>query len=262
MTLLAWRRSGTPGGSRAVLLHGWGRDGEKEFEGWSEALASHGVEALVCDLPGHGNSADVGIPDGTEPAGWSAQAVEADVVRMVPEGPVAVVGSGLGGLVAAHLAARNSSRFRPLVLVGCDDRAPGSAHVAAALRDRSTRLWDGTMAEIVGDARADHRHDLAALAVWAEQAAWPAAARLGSLRTRVLVAVGADDDRRDGAARLAGLFHDGRLGIVPGGPRAALRAPELVEQVGRFLAEEAAEEAAQEAAREAASKTAGENDGP
>lgn len=240
MTNLHWQRGGPPGGQPIVLLHGWARDGATDWAatGWVAALAEHGWEAFVCDLPGHGQSGDVPIPEGAEPAGWAAGLAMADL-RRFGVGAFAVAGFAEGGLVAGRLAVIWPESVGPLVLIGCDDRVglPHGDMIAAALRDRSTRVWDAGVADRVAEARADPRHDLGTLAHWVEKAAWPAAARLGALRTPVLIAVGAEDEHRHTAPRLARLFHDARLVTVPGGHRAALAAPELHAQLAAFLSE-------------------------
>ncbi|MEX0659529.1 MAG: hypothetical protein WD080_10385, partial [Egibacteraceae bacterium] len=82
---------------------------------------------------------------------------------------------------------------------------------------------------------ADRRHHLPTLATWAERAAWPAAPRLAALRIPALLGVGADDERREHAPRLAQLFHDARLVTVPGDRRSVLLADELLTTVTRFL---------------------------
>jgi pimeloyl-ACP methyl ester carboxylesterase len=238
VTLLAWQSAGAAGRAPVVLVHGWASDGVRDWQdtGWVAALERAGFAVYVPDLPGHGESADVVIPDGREPAAWAAEAVLADLARL-RLGAVAVAGTGEGCLVAGHLAARAPDDVAKLVLVGVDDVVglPNAAEIAAGLRDPTARVWHAEAAEVIVAARTDRRHDLATLATWVERAAWPAAARLGALRTPVLLAVGADDPRRERAPRLARLFHDARLVTVPGAGRDALAAPQLVDAVADFL---------------------------
>lgn len=254
MTLLAWQRGGATGGPAVVLVHGWGSDGRSDWQdtGWVTGMERAGFAVLVPDLPGHGESADVSVPGRAEPAAWAAGAILADLERLGATA-FAAVGFAEGCLVAGHLAVRapdrpgaasggrrsTGARLRRLVLVGWDDRAglPHGGEVAAALRDPSARLWHPEAAEAMGWARRDRRHHLPTLADWAERAAWPAAARLGALRTPVLLAVGTDDPHRARAPRMARLFHDGRLVTVPGDQRGALGAGRLVDAVAAFLSE-------------------------
>jgi len=238
VTILAWQRGGTDGGPAVVLIHGWASDGLSDFErtGWVAGLGRAGLSVYVPDLPGHGESADILLPPDAEPAAWTASAVTADLDRL-HVGNFAVCGYADGGTVAAHLAVRAPERVHRLVLVGSDDRVevPYAEEIAGVLRDPAARLWHPAAAETVARARADRRHHLPTLAQWVERRRWPAAPRLGALRTPVMLAVGAQDERRERAPRLAQLFHDARLVTVPGDGRAALGAPELVSQVARFL---------------------------
>lgn len=247
MTILAWRRGGALAGRAVVAVHDWGSTGVSDWQdsGWVAGLEGAGCGVYVADLPGHGESADVLVPPDAEPARWTAATMLSDLERLDVH-DFDAVGFGAGCLTAAHLAVRAPERVRRLVLVGCDHAAvtggdaavmPWADEVAAGLRDGSARVWHAEAATAVARGRADRRHHLPTLAMWAERAAWPAAARLGALRAPVLLAVGRDDQRHEGVPRLAALFHDARVLAVPGGGRSVLAAPELVAAVGRFLAE-------------------------
>jgi pimeloyl-ACP methyl ester carboxylesterase len=236
VTILAWQRGGGSG-TAVVLLHDWAADGVSDWQdsGWPAAMERAGVTALVPDLPGHGESADVLVPPDAEPAAWTAAAVLNDLDRLRIDA-FSVVGHRVGGLVGGHLAVRNPTRVQRLVLVGCDDRPliPRGEDVAGALRDTGAALWDPEASEAVSRARQDRRHHLPTLARWAESAAWPAAPRLGAMRTPVLLAVGGDDPRRERAPRLAALFHDGHLITTPTGEH-PLASPELIAAVIGFV---------------------------
>lgn len=242
MTILAWQRGGGGEGPNVVLLHDWAGDGVGEWQdsGWVGHLEQAGITAYVPDLPGHGESADVLIPPDAEPAAWTAAAILNDLDRLRVEG-FAAVGYVAGCFTAGHLAVRAPQRVHHLVLVGCDDQplVPRGSEVAGALRDSGAGLWDPEAAADVSRARADRRHHLPTVARWAEAAAWPAAPRLGALRTPVLLAVGRDDARRERAPRLAALFHDGHLVTVPGTGRDALASAELVGAVIAFVRDQA-----------------------
>lgn len=238
MTLLAWHRGGAAAGPAVVLCHAWAGDGPGDWQatGWPERLARAGLVALACDLPGHGASAEVIVPGGADPAAWTAEAVRADLDRLGAS-VVGAAGFAEGGLVAGHLAVDAPELVHRLVLVGCDDRVgrPFGAQIAAALRNRRNAPWEQSAMEAVAAARADHRHNRATLADWVERAGWPAAPQLGALRTPVLIAVGAEDEHRAGAPRLARLFHDGRLLTVPGGGREVLSSALLQHAAAEFL---------------------------
>jgi pimeloyl-ACP methyl ester carboxylesterase len=219
-----------------VLLHDWGADSVVwQDSGWVAGLERSGLTAYVPDLPGHGESADVLIPPDTEPAAWTATAILNDLDRLSVE-KFTAVGHVYGCLVASHLAVREPARVDHLMLIGCDDQPLiARAHdVAAALRDAGAALWDPEASAEVARARRDRRHHLPTLAQWAERATWPAAPRLGAMRTPVLLAVGRDDPRRERAPRLAALFHDGHLVTVPGDAQQALRSHETVDAAIAF----------------------------
>ena len=238
MTILAWQRGGGHAGPSVVLLHDWGADGVSTWQdsGWVAGLAEAGIAAYVPDLPGHGESADVLIPPDTEPAAWTASAILNDLDRLAVH-DFAVVGNVAGCLPAGHLAVREPARVHHLVLIGCDDQSliPRGREIAAALRGESAGLWDPEALDDVARARADQRHHLPTLAHWAQDAAWPAAPRLGALRTPVLLAVGRDDPRRERAPRLAALFHDGHLITVPGAGREAFTSAEIIRATAEFV---------------------------
>lgn len=230
MTILAWQRGGAARGPAMVLLHDWGADGSVWQEsGWIPALERAGVVAYVPDLAGHGESADVLIPPDSDPAAWTASAILTDLDRLQVD-EFTAVGHVNGCIVAAHLAVRAPQRAHRVVLIGCDDQPliPRAQDVAAALRDPTAALWDPEASAAVSHARRDRRHHLPTLAQWAQHAAWPAAPRLGALRTPVMLAVGGDDPRRERAPRLAALFHDGHLVTAPGDERTILQSTELV----------------------------------
>jgi pimeloyl-ACP methyl ester carboxylesterase len=241
VTVLAWQRAdpGAPPVATALLLHAWASDGRRDWDesGVVGGLSSRAVAVLVPDLPGHGASADVVLPPAGEPGAWSASVIEADLERLHP-GPVGVVGFGEGCLVAAHLAVRMPERVTHLALLGRDDRQEPfrDSEIVTALRDPDAPVWSGQAMDALARARQRSDHDLPTLANWIERGTWPAAPRLGALRTPVLVAVGADDEHRERAPRLAQLFHDARLATVPGAGRAVLSAPELPELLAGFLA--------------------------
>lgn len=237
MTILAWQRGGGTQGPPVVLLHDWASDGVRDWQdtGWVGALERSGIPAFVPDLPGHGESADVLIPPDAEPAAWTAGAIINDLERL-RVGGFSVVGHRIGALVGGHLAVRHADRVERLVLIGCDDQPliPRAPAVGSALRDSGAALWDPEASEAVSKARQDRRHYLPTLAQWAETVAWPAAPRLGAMRTPVLLAVGRDDPRRERAPRLAALFHDGHLITAPGNGT-ALGSGELVTAVTTFM---------------------------
>jgi pimeloyl-ACP methyl ester carboxylesterase len=240
MTVLAWQRAGPKRvlAPAVVLVHRWASDGLSDWQstGWVQALTARGLEVLVPDLPGHGDSGDVLVPEGAEPASWTARVMESDLTQL-DVGTFSAVGWTQGGWVASHLAVQLPERVRQLVLISCDDRQglPHAADLALALRDPTASVWNLEAAELLARARSDRRHHLPTLGDWAERSAWPAAPRLGALRTPVLLAVGTRDSHRERAPRLAGLFHDARLVTEPGDERTVMSSRALHADVVSFL---------------------------
>ncbi len=241
MSLLAWRRAPHVGRQAVVLLHPWAADAGLFAEaGLTAALEEAGLAPLAPDLPGHGGSAELGVPDGADPAAWSAAILARDLATLGVERP-AVLGAAEGGMVAAHLAVGGEVGVDRLVLLACDDRGrpPYATEAARALRDPRARLWTPEASALVATARAGRAHDRATLATWLERATWPSAARFGVLRAPVLVAVGADDPLRPRAPALARLFHEGHLATAPGQGAAILAEAGLHASLVSFLTHDA-----------------------
>ena len=249
MTILAWQRGGFGGGPAVVLLHAWASDGANDFAiphadatpaaGWTGALTRAGYAVFAADLPGHGESADVTIPPNADPAGWTAGLIVQDLERLGVSS-AGLVGHGIGGMVAGHMAARDAERFRPLVLLSCDDRVglPGGPQIVALLRGQRGGLYDAEAVAVADRARQDPRHHPPTLADWVERAAWPAAPRLAALPTPVMLAVGTTDPTRHGAPRLAQLFRNATLVTVPGDERTMVATTELIDAVAAFFKEQ------------------------
>lgn len=135
-----------------LFLHGLGsvRSGVK-----SESLLAHararGRAFLRVDLRGHGASSDrIGQA--------KISTILADVARVLEHtGPAVIVGSSLGGLVGAHVAAAHPERVCGLALLA---PALGLMNNLAERLDAGGRLWtsDGrahvVTAEVLADARA------------------------------------------------------------------------------------------------------------
>jgi pimeloyl-ACP methyl ester carboxylesterase len=101
-------------GPAMVLLHGVGARADR----WKEnvgPLAAAGYHVQALDLPGHG-FADKGAGFDYSVAGWS-DFVET-FLDEVKADPVVLVGTSLGGHIAASVACRRPASVRALVLVG------------------------------------------------------------------------------------------------------------------------------------------------
>ena len=114
-------------GPLVVLLHGAG-GGFRSFAPQVETLASLGFRAGAGNMPGYGLSPPI------EPYGFKglAESCIALIEALAPEGgaePVALVGHGLGGMVAQEVALRRPDLVRQLVLVATAAAvAPGDAY--------------------------------------------------------------------------------------------------------------------------------------
>ena len=104
-------------GPLVLLLHGAG-GGYRAFAPQVEVLASLGFRAVAWDMPGYGHSAPL------EPYAFKGLAARCaaliDALEPVTGGgPVAVVGHGMGGMLALELALRRPELVRQLALVAC-----------------------------------------------------------------------------------------------------------------------------------------------
>lgn len=101
-------------GPLVVLLHGSG-GGFRSFAPQVETLASRGFRAVAWNMPGYGLSVPV------EPYNLKglAESAAALIDGLTAEGgaPVALVGQGMGGMVAQELVLRRPELVRQLVLV-------------------------------------------------------------------------------------------------------------------------------------------------
>ena len=119
-------------GPPVLLLHGSG-GGYRAFAPQVESLASLGFRALAWDMPGYGHSAPI-EPYGRMGLAASCVALIEALAPLTGGAPLALVGQGLGGLLAQELALRRPDLVRQLVLVaiprGADDDAYGR-HIGA-----------------------------------------------------------------------------------------------------------------------------------
>lgn len=115
-------------GPLVLLLHGSGGG----FRAWApqvETLASLGFRAVAWDMPGYGHSPPI------EPYGFKGLAascvalIEALSADTPGSAPVALVGQGMGGMLAQEVALRRPDLVRQLVLVATAAAVrPGDAY--------------------------------------------------------------------------------------------------------------------------------------
>jgi 3-oxoadipate enol-lactonase len=113
------------GADAVLLLHGiggnkavWGANGGS---GTAQALAAAGFRAVAVDLPGYGESADMGPPDMAR----FVDGVSGVLNALAPQPTrVALVGHSMGGMVAQAFVAQHPARVHALVLA-CTSAAFG-----------------------------------------------------------------------------------------------------------------------------------------
>ena len=129
---------GGTAGLPVLFLHSFGGDSSH----WSSALAHmrHDRRALAMDLRSHGKSAHP--RDGDLRIEAFARDVKA-VVDQLKLDRFVLVGHSLGGVVAAHYAARHPKNVAGLVLVGTPGKAP--AEQSKQVLDALESNYDATM---------------------------------------------------------------------------------------------------------------------
>ncbi len=155
-----------PGLAPVVLLHG----GSGSWMHWLRnipALVEAGRWVLVPDLPGFGDSA---VPAGGSDADALPDPMEQGLKILVGNAACDLVGFSFGGMVAGFIAERFAARAARVVLVG----APGLGVAPdKAIRLRAWRhLADESQRDVI------HRHNLAALMLYREEAITDLALRL------------------------------------------------------------------------------------
>jgi 2-hydroxy-6-oxonona-2,4-dienedioate hydrolase len=123
-------------GSRSVLfIHGLGARADR-WAGTLERHAARGYHCFALDLPGHGFAVKGGGLDYSVPGFarfvWAA-------VDALGIGELALVGTSLGGHIAASMTVRDPGRVRGLSMVGAVGLAPVSDVSRAAIRDNVGR---------------------------------------------------------------------------------------------------------------------------
>jgi pimeloyl-ACP methyl ester carboxylesterase len=113
------RRTTTGTGVPVVLLHGLGDTAAT----WSACTALLDRPTVAFDLRGHGAS--------PRPGEYTVDAMVADVLAALDDGPVDLIGHSMGGRVASEVAARSPARVRRLVL----EEAPVPPRSGAPLPD-------------------------------------------------------------------------------------------------------------------------------
>ncbi|ODP38478.1 hypothetical protein BFL28_13800 [Sphingomonas turrisvirgatae] len=129
---IAIERTGAPGASAVILLHGGGQK-RQSWRRTGKQLAAAGWQAIACDVRGHGDSDPA--PDGDY--GYDRLVEDATSLIQAAGGRAVLVGASLGGKIALAAAGRlPPDMIRALVLVDAVPRSleSGIARVASILR--------------------------------------------------------------------------------------------------------------------------------
>ncbi len=130
-------------GPTIVLLHGYA-DSWRSFEGMLAPLAPH-FRLVLPDQRGHGHS----DPAASYTVGdFVADAIA--VIEATSEGPVALLGHSLGGIVAQRIAAARPDLVDRLILIGTAPTAAGHADIQAFAEQ-----LDGYVAEVPAEVIAE-----------------------------------------------------------------------------------------------------------
>ncbi len=129
---LAYFSVGDPRASTVLLMHGNGDEADSWRHVFTALSAEHRVIAL--DLPGFGRSK----PAGDGGVANLASSVQHFLESLSLKQGVHLVGSSLGAVVAAHVAANAPQLTRSLTIIGGSSPALGGlqANAATAARDR------------------------------------------------------------------------------------------------------------------------------
>lgn len=112
---MIWRRwsPGSDGGPALVLLHG----GYGSWTHWLKNVESLAKRYTVFapDLPGLGDSAEPPKPYTAESL---AAIIAAGIVKLAPQGSVAIAGFSFGSVIGGHVAAQMGARVSALLMLG------------------------------------------------------------------------------------------------------------------------------------------------
>ncbi len=247
-TRLNWVRTSVDKPETVVLLHAIGYD----LTYWDRQIdvLCAGYNVVAFDLPGHGRSLAASED-------WSfayAAAVVANLIEMVSDKPVHLVGISFGGMVAQVTTLARPDLVRSLTLIGTAPRFPEEAR--AGMRARAETVRTGGMAAVLqaGLERwftpetRQNRPDIVDrvtktvladdpathAAIWDTIATLDVTARLGEIQCPTLVLVGEHDPSTPPsfARELAAAIRGAKLEIIPGASHiVTMEAPAAVNEV-------------------------------
>jgi pimeloyl-ACP methyl ester carboxylesterase len=215
---LHYELHGPEHGTPIVLVHGFASDYRLNWVGtrWQETLTSAGSRVIGLDCRGHGHS-----DKPHDEAAYRVEVMAGDVVRLLEHLDVPTadyLGYSMGSRIALELILEHPELINRAVLggIGAAGAIDHSAEIAHAFRIGEP-TDDPVAQTFYRFASARPTNDLKALAaciVGLRPEANPG--RLGSIRTPILIVVGAKDQIAEGAPDLIELIPTARLVTIPG----------------------------------------------
>ncbi|MFJ4044634.1 alpha/beta fold hydrolase [Microbacterium sp. NPDC089987] len=221
-------------GRPVVFLHGFASSGAADWpaEAWAPALSAAGRTSIVIDLPGHGESAGLGVTSTGE--------IVDRIAETIGEKEVDVVAYSLGARLAWDLASHDGVTVRRLVLGGLSPVEPFAAVDLPAARDAvsaGAAPQDPLTGMIVSMTRMPGNRASDLLDVVESLAAEPFDPALRPPAQPVLLLGGTDDPMAQGIDALAEALPDARVRRVPGDHLSALHSDQLRDETLAFLDE-------------------------
>lgn len=234
---LAWREMGE--GRPVVLLHGFFSDA---FTNWiryghAAAIAGRGFRVIMPDLRAHGESAKP-----HDAASYPPDVLSRDGMALVAHLGLTdydLGGYSLGARTTARMLIKDANPRRAILsgmglagLVGATARAGHFRHILTNLgqHERGSPEW---LAEAFLKTT---KGDPVALLRLIDSFTNMTLAEVGTIRQRVLVLSGIEDQDNGSAEELAGALPDAMSRTVPGGHMSAVTKPELGREIADFLA--------------------------
>lgn len=207
-------------GAPILLIHGFASNGEVNWvdTGWVEALTGAGRQVVTIDNRGHGKSEKLTDPD-LYPARIMARDA-ANLIEYLGIGPLPVMGYSMGARISAFLAMDRPDLLNAVIFGGLgynmvrglnDSEAIVAALLAPSLEDVEDKT--GRMFRRFAEST---QSDLQALAACMQSSRDRITEDdIRSIKTPVLVAVGAEDDIAGDPQALAELLPNGEAFVIP-----------------------------------------------
>ena len=214
---LHYELHGPDRGRPIVLVHGFASHYRLNWVGtrWQEALTQAGFQVIGLDCRGHGSSEKPHDRDA-----YAVQTMAADVRRLLDHLGLETadyLGFSMGARIGLQAVLDFPDRWRKAVLAGLGTRGAidQAAAIAGALRGGAPETPVAEM--FFKFASGHHGNDLEALAACIEgPVAAPDPSQLGSIKTPLLIVIGARDELVSGADELVAEIPTSRLMTVPG----------------------------------------------